>query len=664
MIQRIEQTDSFSIGNTVEIEGRIGKDDKGIGKLFQLLTHLYSDKEAVILQELTANSHDSYKRIKKDGIVTIEYNDVDETLHIIDEAEGISPEVFNKYFVELGGSSKELEVESAGTLGIGSFASWCVTDTFYLTTVFNNVKYYYSCFREQYKKPIFSLLMQEECNEINGTDYWFYTRDRYKFEKALSKLRYFENVFVKGIQFDNNYKIIQGETFMYNNKFPTLNYELEICFGNTPYPINWSLLGINKINVPLALKIDLKESLTILPSRELLGWDAYTIKVVTDKIEEFKKEIHEIYKLEHEKSFDNILDYYFAMNHKNFVTLNGVRFNISDLKFPVPNIQYSKLIDGMKIPDYGFIDKFFSFKYINRKDSYGNQLYYYKMKDFYFTEKSLNPRKSKLINGRGVCIVKRNDFIVENNYNVYEKQQYFIESVANQENCNDLINQFVNNVEQDLKDVLLKYDDIIVPKKQYTKVKRDKAIIFARINNDSEKSNYDVNNLKAQYIFLTDNKVEYQDMINYLNPYLDKRKCVLVIYTAKSNFKLFDKNVITLKEWFKTDMFKTIYQRTSNKEYFNKFSSYYFKQFLEIYKKEFYKLIKNDREFGTYNYNYIMLMGAKLEYNKNIVKCSMLEEQYDIYLNSRKEIEYQKLFMLNRLYKKQINKLKSCKILN
>ena len=226
MIQRIEESNSFSI-NTSDTKGSI--DAAKVGKIFQLLSNLYSDEQAVILQELVANAHDSYKRIGKKGIVTIEYDNVNKSLHIIDEAEGISPYAYNTYITKLGSSSKEDEVDSAGTLGIGAYSSWCVTDTFYLTTVYNGIKYYYSCFKEDYCEPEFCLLMDQPTDECNGTDYWFYTKYSYSFGVALSKLRYFENVVVKGFSFNNDYKIIHGKTFLFNSVYPSK--ELEICFA-------------------------------------------------------------------------------------------------------------------------------------------------------------------------------------------------------------------------------------------------------------------------------------------------------------------------------------------------------------------------------------------------------------------------------------------------
>jgi len=673
LIQRIEETDSFSIG-TETIKARVATDEKGSAKLFQILTNAYSDKEATTLQEITANAHDSYKRINKQGIVTIEYKSDDNSLHIIDEAEGISPEVFKKYIAELCASSKEGELFSAGTLGIGFYTAWCTTETFYITTVCNNIKYYYSCYKEDYQMPVFTPLTQHECNEVNGTDYWFYVTytDKYNFQKALSKLRYFENVFVKGFNFDNNYKIIQGTSFMFSNTFPTKDDELEICFGNTPYPINWDKLGINKIKIPLALKIDLSDSLTILPSREHLKWDEYTINKVKEKIEEFKLEIFELYKKQHESSFDNILDYLKAINNKNYLELYGRSFYIRDLNYTTVNITYSKLPEGMKIPEYSDLFNEFSFKYLNGKDGYGNYLYEYQKKDFYITEKSFNPRRTKLIDNKGVSVLKYNS---ENLSNIsymsnYDKRKYFTDEVLNigiPDNAIELIDNFNKIIYQDLKDKLLKYDDIIVPKKKVIKVKRNSGVIYARINNDVVKQDYNTEYLNAKYIFLTDNKEDFQEIYNYLQAYIYNKKLVLVIYTAKSNHKLFTENVITLSEWSKTDMFKSAYQRICNEVYLRKFKdTWRFRQYLENYKKELYNLaskFKTNKYIS--NYSNIIMLGDKMGIDKNIIKLPMLDKEYDFYETMQEKTEvYQRLYTVNRMLKNKLNKQSICKTLN
>jgi HSP90 family molecular chaperone len=204
ILQKDNSVETFSIGNE-SIKGNI--DNNKVGKIFQLLSNLYSNREEIILQECVANAQDSYTRLKKDGIVTIKFNKEDRTLHIIDKAEGISPYVFQNIFTKLGSSSKENEDDSAGTLGIGSMSSWTLVNCFYLNTVYNGTKYIYSCSKRDYEEPEFTLLLEEPTDEENGTDYWFYLppstysykdSEYDKFQKALTKLRYFHNVTVEG----------------------------------------------------------------------------------------------------------------------------------------------------------------------------------------------------------------------------------------------------------------------------------------------------------------------------------------------------------------------------------------------------------------------------------------------------------------------------------
>lgn len=653
ILQKDTTIESFSIGNTT-VKGTINEDK--VGKIFQLLSNLYSDAPAVILQECVANSQDSYTRINKEDIVTIKFNFSDRTLHIIDKAEGISPEVFEKYITKLGSSSKENEENSAGTLGLGAYSSWTIVNCFYLNTVSNGTKYIYSCTKRDYEEPEFNLLLEEETEEKNGTDYWFYLpnstssyrdTEKEKFEKALEKLRYFYNVTVEGLKFQNDYKIYQGKTFVFNDSyFKNLNYpesrELEICFGNTPYPINWEKIDIPKIYVPVALKFELNEPLMILPSREALGWNNTTIECVKNKIIDFVQEISEIYK-EQTKPFDNILDFLHARDIKQKIKIGDSLINISSLKL-TSNLEYSKIsrLDVQVPVDDDLIFKEFS-KYWNPK--YTKKRGYYSKPDFYntytnsfyYSEEGVKKNKTSQINYDAILKYELlpEDYFFE--YKYYFKNKATL-TIGNSfpDNSHEQIREFYQCVKEDIKSRFKDYDSIIPTKRIVNTVKRTNHVYIAAFNGDTKKEDYNINRFVApKYLFITDNRYEYNIIVSEVTSFIKKtkdRNCniVDVIYTAKKYHHLFSGcNIVTLDKWYKSDMFINAFRRNIQRYNFKQIYNPYFFDWLEVFNKRLYFLYKDDKSHYDYKIvhkgldlkipyvdNYKELSKARYEYNR------------------------------------------------
>jgi hypothetical protein len=653
--------ESFSIGNTT-IKGTI--DANKVGKMFQLLSNLYSDKESIVLQEITANAQDSYKRISKEGEVNIKFDSTDRTLHIIDKAEGISPYVFENYITKLGSSSKELEDDSAGMLGIGFFSGWCVTNCVYLTTVYENVKYIYSCTKRDYEEPEFNLLLEEETNLENGTDYWFYLpksqysfkdTEKEKFEKALNKLRYFHNVTIEGLKFNNNYNIYQGKTFVFNESYFNSQYdrdykELEICFGNTPYPINWEKIDIPKISIPVALKFELNEPLMILPSREALGWNNITIDAVKNKIIDFVQEISSIYK-EQTKPFDNILDYLEARDNKQNIKIGNSVINISSLKLE-SDLKYSKITHlDIKIPtdkDHIFIEFVKTWNKLYKKKS---KPYVYDNAKFYYSEQGLKKSKTSQIDYD--CILNYVTPAYVNHRDYFYTSPLFANGYP--DNAYDQIKEFLGYVKEDVKARFLNYDSIVPAKRFVNTIKRTNEVILAAFNGDVKKLDYNISRFTPpKYLFLTSDLEEYNEICKYTQSYFGftkdrKTHIINVIYTAKKNYHLFSGcNIITLEDWFKSDMFINAFRRSTDAYNYNQLNNYLFREWLNKYNKRLYYIHKNTKT----NYNKIIIdkgLELKIAYTDNYID---LRKHYDIYMNIENEEIYRKDKIINFLRKK------------
>jgi len=664
VLQKDESIENFSIGST-SIKGTI--DANKVGKMFQLLSNLYSDKESIVLQEITANAQDSYKRIGKEGEVNIKFNSKDRTLHIIDKAEGISPYVFKNYITKLGSSSKEEESDSAGMLGIGFFSGWCITNCVYLTTVFEGNKYIYSCTKRDYEEPEFNLLLEEKTDLESGTDYWFYLpksqysfkdTEKEKFEKALDKLRYFHNVTVEGLKFNNHYNIYQGKTFVFNENYFNDQYnkdykELEICFGNTPYPINWEKIDIPKITVPVALKFELNEPLMILPSREALGWNNTTIDAVKNRIIDFVQEITKIYK-EQTKPFDNILDYYKTKDNKQKIKIGNSIINISSLKLE-SDIKYSK-IEHLDIKPPTNIDSALAefTRHWDKSFKKKSKLCFYEDAKFYYCEKGLAKNKTSQINYD--CILEYNPLEFEVPFRHYfTSSPLFATGYPN--NASDQVKEFLGYVREDIKARFLDYDSIVPAKRNVNFVKRTNEVFLAAFNGDTKKLDYNISRFTPpKYLFLTSDLEEYNEMCVYTKNYQrstkdGKTNIIDVCYTAKKNHHLFEGcNIISLDEWFKSDMFINAFRRNISAYKASELHNYNFNflSWLKKYNSRLYYIHKNNK-ISYYLPIVNKGIGLKIKYPNNYTD---LQEHYNIYQSIDNQDIYKKNKIINFLRKK------------
>lgn len=680
MILQVDNTiDTFSIGNNNVIKGTI--DSNKVGKMFQLLSNLYSDKESIVLQEITANAQDSYKRIRKEGIVNIKFNKEDRSLHIIDKAEGISPYVFENYITKLGSSSKENEDDSAGMLGIGFFSGWCITNCIYLTTIYNNTKYIYSCSKRDYEEPEFTLLLEEPTDEENGTDYWFYLppstysyRDTEyeKFQKALSKLRYFHNVTVEGFNFKNDYRIYQGRTFIFNEDYYYNSYdkdykELEICFGNTPYPINWEKVGVNKITIPVALKFELNEPLMILPSREALGWNNTTIECVKNKIIDFVEEITEIYKSQ-TQPYDNILDYLEVINDKQKIKIGDSKINISCLGLK-NTLVYSKISHlDIQVPVkeeviFENYTKFWNSKYTKRREYISKPSLWSKSK-FYYSNEGLKKNKTSQIYFDCILTYEQHPAVFRFEYKQFvPSYSPLLGSTKLPDNIDEQIREFYQYVKEDIESRFLDYDSIIPAKRVVNKVKRASSVYLATKNGNDYKTDYNIKDfVEPLYLFLTTDKEEYNEILKYTKSFIThtkdkKRRIIEVILTAKKYHPLFKGcNIITLEEWFKTDMFVNKFRREVQKYQAAQYlGNHYFKIYIQTYNKRLWELYGKDKTNSYINVIVQKGLDLKIPYVDNY---SCLEEYQDDYQEYYNNSSYYKK---NRIIKFLRNKLAKCK---
>jgi len=288
-------------------------------KLFRVLSeHMYRRPIPSIVREITSNSFDSHIEANVDDpvIIVLKEDEGGDYILFKDVGIGMSPERIQIYS-ELLSSTKELTNDQHGTWGLGSKSPFAYTNSFFLTTVYNKIKYEFSISKSIDGFTV-DKLIEDSTEERNGTEIKIYIKNSVDvnlfIQACKSELTYFDNVYFDSYyEFNNEYSILEYNTFKYR---PDYQYDkkLHIILGKVSYPISWEELGIDIIFIPVGLKFKIGD-LQITPERESIqyidiiqedGIAISTKQVILNKIADFKKEIQEL----HEKHIDNIFDDY------------------------------------------------------------------------------------------------------------------------------------------------------------------------------------------------------------------------------------------------------------------------------------------------------------------------------------------------------------------
>lgn len=132
----------------------------------------------------------------------------------------------------------------------------------------------------------YTKLYEQETTEPNGTEVIVPVKeeDRYYFREAMrTQLAYFETVVLVFLGTPmTDYKIYREENFQYSDLCE--DNDIHICLKDVYYPIDWQKLGMDRINLGVALRFGLDSGLVPSPARETLIYNKKTIDLIKDKI--------------------------------------------------------------------------------------------------------------------------------------------------------------------------------------------------------------------------------------------------------------------------------------------------------------------------------------------------------------------------------------------
>jgi hypothetical protein len=324
------------IGAIPEVKSTIADKDLGLA-LTMVSKNLYSDPIGSFIRELTSNAVDANVDANIDEPVLIKiYKETDDDIdsyyiEFRDNGTGMSEETFKDIYMSWFNSDKRDNNDKMGGWGLGSKSPLAYVSHFEIITRYNGIKYEYSLTNEGVN-PTAKLLNKSETEEPNGTTVKVAIAnedDVYKVNQAAERqLAYFNNVYVRDeiYYYDNNFKIYnKGKWQIRTGKRPFST--MHICLGQVAYPINWEVLDIEPIRVPVALNFNVGD-LPVTLSREEINYTDATKELIKSRIQEMEDEIQSMYA--DCLSTDNFFEFYGFVRDRNRPPLT-----IEDITIPM-----------------------------------------------------------------------------------------------------------------------------------------------------------------------------------------------------------------------------------------------------------------------------------------------------------------------------------------
>lgn len=278
----INETTQMRISNSPEVEAHIVK----------VLTENYKYPIESSIREQISNHYDAYlEKGAKDGIISIKLYKSDNnyyTLETSDEALGMNLQEFDKYYMGIGESSKRNSAELLGSKGCGSKSWLSILDSYNVITRKDGKEWSFLVFKGNVF-PERTILYEKDTNLPNGVTIktQFHRNDYHNYIKAIKQETcYFSNCYyeVEGYPELNQCKIYENDLFRWSDMYPRRT--LHVSFGPCHYNIEWDILGIERIDIPVAIKIPIDSGIDVHFNRESFVYDERCKQLILSKIAE------------------------------------------------------------------------------------------------------------------------------------------------------------------------------------------------------------------------------------------------------------------------------------------------------------------------------------------------------------------------------------------
>jgi hypothetical protein len=382
MIITENKKDIEILGVDDTLKMRLSKSDEVEAHIVKILTENYRFPIASHVREAVSNHLDSHVENGNPNepiLVSLYKNETGNyTFETRDNGLGLSAEEFDKYYMQVGESSKRGKADLIGGKGCGAKAILSYRDSYEVICRKDGIENKFLVFKGEVF-PERTLIYTKETFEPNGVIVKINV-DKYDFrdfkDAIKEQLCYFPTCYIQieGDTFDYlNAKIYENELFKWSEIYP--DNEMHIAFGVCRYPIDWKVMDMNPINIPIAIKIPIDSGVDVQFNRESLTYNKFTKEYIKEKIKLIANWFVEKYN-EEVKEYDTILDAWKEFNkHSKYVELRDKTFCIdSIIKYAT---EVPKEFSVKNLPDaryfYNKVSSILNnYHYVGYSDYYGN----------------------------------------------------------------------------------------------------------------------------------------------------------------------------------------------------------------------------------------------------------------------------------------------------
>lgn len=349
ILEQQKQAEVLSLGDSESIEMSI--DMSNMKLLMEMFSrNIYSDDIGSTIRETVSNALDSSRRANSDApvIVTLnptstggyEYTVEDFGLGLDDvDVRG----TISKYMA----STKRNSNIELGMYGIGFKSPLAYSSSFTFICRKNGMERKYMMYEGEEINSI-DLLDEAPTDKGNGVKVIVPVKysDRSNFVmKIKEQLAYFDNVFfdvhIEYPSYDyraseyapktieNDFVIHRSEDFQWSEL--SADKSLHMCLDNVYYPLDFEKLGIDRINVPVALRFGLEDGIFPTINREAVRYTPEAKLAILGKLEKVATYFVEKYNetITESDNLQQVLDCY--RNDNRFVILENRQFNIQQM---------------------------------------------------------------------------------------------------------------------------------------------------------------------------------------------------------------------------------------------------------------------------------------------------------------------------------------------
>lgn len=435
---------------------------------------------------------------------------------------------------------------------VGSKSPLSYQDSFEITTISNGIKYSY-IFAQATPVPTATLLLEEETDEPNGTSIRVEINEEDDW-KALTETRkqlvYFNNVYVKHEEFyyNNNFKIYEAKDYRIRNQDHPFGNEMHITVGQVAYPINWKVLDIPIVHIPVAVKFGVGD-IEVTLSREEVYYTEKVKAAIKDKVGKVTKVILEKY--EKQLKITDLDEYYLLSKDKHrpplkiediTIPMDGVKTNITFEPFEGCTIKASKILDLFSGYSTTLLKKGKNFE-AGSTSGYYNDRIFKKPYDCYLVEDKYSYYDSKYIE----------DGILFKRTKLNKKRYMLIADILGRVTYNEkdsrvaivqtgtaaLVNKVLKYIDKYLKTKIEPYNGV-APSHWIENLKQEALDKKERTKGEITYYNYENKRTKVKFTEL----IENNKYIFYISKSDDKEKILAYEYLFSKGHRNFKKQAI------------------------------------------------------------------------------------------------------------------------